>query len=151
MANQFINLYMNNPTKGAVDGTQVSTDNTNTAPLSFTLDASKAESGIQKVALRCADGYITTGNTVIKAVDKDTNDEVDNTPKWSFAADKNYADAEAAAAANFSDTLTIETPIDATNTVFWVKATSTTGEIPQNDLSVAINVVTIIAAETATA
>ena len=151
MANQYINLYMNNPTANDVDVTQVSTDDTNTAPLSFVLDASKAESGIQKVALRCAVGYCTIGDTVISAVDKDTSDDTDNTSKWSFAADDDYADAVAAAKATFTPTLTIKDQIEAVNKVFWVKAASTKGEVPQNDTTVALNIKTVIGAVTASA
>ena len=43
-ANDYINIYMNNPTAGATDGTAVSQGGDFTAPITFTLDASENES-----------------------------------------------------------------------------------------------------------
>ena len=147
MANAYINLYTNNPTAGLADGTQVSTDGANTSPLTFTLDASIGESAVQKVALRCEPGYLTTGNTVITAVDLDTTDSADHTNYWTFAADNNYADAAAANAnATFTSSLTIAESIEVVNKVFWVKASSSTGEPPQNDRTVGLRVTTVVAA-----
>jgi len=147
MANAYINLYKGNPTAGLVDGTLVSTDGANTAPFTFTIDASKGESEVQKAALRCEPGYLTTGNTTISAYDIDTTDDSDHTNYWGFAADNNYADANAAnAAATFTPTLTIEDSIEVVNKVFWIKASSTTGEPPQNDRTVGLEVKTIVTA-----
>jgi hypothetical protein len=58
-------FYMNNPTAGGTDGTQISEDRAFTAPLSVILDATKNESKAVKLALRCVDGYETVGDSVI--------------------------------------------------------------------------------------
>ena len=39
MANPYINIYKDNPTAGAKDGTAVTMGNSYTAPIKFTLDA----------------------------------------------------------------------------------------------------------------
>lgn len=148
MANPYINVYMNNPTAGQTNGTQVSLDGAQTTPISVTLDAGVAEHKIVKLAVRCETGYTTTGNTTITAHDINPDDAINNTSKWTFAADNNYANAEAAEAATFSSSLTIGTPIGTTNTVFWAKATSDTTEAPGRDTTVALQVsATITAAD----
>ena len=126
MANAYINLYTGNPTAGGTDGTVVSTGDTETSPVSVTLNATKAETAIVKCALRCETGYKTSGDTKITFTGT-------NAAKWQVAADNSYADATAAAAATFATSLTIPTAIDATNTIVWLKALSSTDESPAND------------------
>ena len=59
-----------------------------------------------------------------------------NAEKWSVAADNNYADADTALTyGTWESTLTLAT-VAASNVIFWVKATSSTGEDPQNDRTV---------------
>ncbi len=94
MANEYIHLYMNNPTAGAVDGTQVSEDHAFTAPLSAVLNATNSESKLIKVAIRCAEGYETVGNTVISKKYYDGSqllDEGGKIEKWKFAVDLSTA------------------------------------------------------------
>ncbi|WP_196607378.1 hypothetical protein [Pectinatus frisingensis] len=134
----YISLYNNNPTAAGVDGSILSEDGTQTAPLIATLNATKAESLIQKCAVRCAAGYKTAGNTTISFNGA-------NATKWSIAPDNNYADATAAAAAVYANTLTITDIITAANNIFWIKTTSSADEQPQNDVSVSIQVNTVIA------
>lgn len=67
MANQFINVYKNEPTEGAKDGTLVSTGGAFTSPISIIL--SKSTSATIKLAIRTEQGYRTTGETKIKVVD----------------------------------------------------------------------------------
>ena len=123
-----LRLYMNAPTAGGVDGTEISSGD-DTLPLSITLDASKAESKAVKVAVRCDSGYLVDGDTNIYF-------EGTNAAKWQVAADNNYTDADIALNMAFwSSTLTIAN-VAATNKVFWVKATSATNEDPQNDRTV---------------
>lgn len=133
MAANLISMYMNNPTSGGTDGTQISTDGAQTSPLSVTLDATNAESVIKKVALRCDTGYKTEGDTTI-SFNGTTAD------KWLIATDANYADAKAAAAATFATTLTIADSIGDTNKILWIKVSSATTEIPAKDISVTIHV-----------
>ena len=128
MANAYINLYKGSPTAGGTDGTLVSLDGVGTSPVSFTLDATQSESGKQAVALRCESGYTTSGDTTIEASGT-------NAARWSFCATENGA---------YASTLTISTAIGATNTVFWVQATSTSSESPGTDTSVTIDVTAVI-------
>ena len=127
MANQ-LHIYYGNPTAGSVDGTEASSG-TELSPIAVTLDASQAEVKAVKCAVRCDTGYYIEGNTTIGFVGT-------NTAKWKVAEDNNYADAAVALAnATWQDTIALANVAD-TNTIFWVKAMSSTDENPQNDTSV---------------
>ena len=140
MANAYINLYTGTVTAGGTDGTAVSTGDTETSPVSVTLNATKAETAIVKCALRCETGYKTSGDTKITFTGT-------SAAKWQVAADNSYADATAAAAAaTFASTLTISTSIAATNTIVWLKALSSTDESPANDTTADLQVDTTVVA-----
>jgi len=70
MATECINVYMNNPTEGAKDGTCVS-NGTFTAPikLNFSGDHSGATRQKVKLAIRTEEGFKTVGETIIRAND----------------------------------------------------------------------------------
>ena len=129
MANQYINVYMNNPTAGETDGTVVSTDGAFTAPFSFTLDAAQNESQALPAALRTESGYQTTGTTTISD-NNDTNDRL----KFCKTAD-----------GEFTDSITFEESITAVNTLFYIKASSADTENPQTDRSISIRINAVIA------
>ena len=123
-----LHLYMNNPTADEIDGTEISSGD-DTLPLSVTLDASQSEAKAMKVAVRCDSGYLIDGDTSIYF-------EGTNASKWKVSADDDYADAATAFTYGvWENSLTLANVAD-TNVVFWVKATSTSGEDPQNDRSV---------------
>ena len=123
-----LRLYMNNPTAGATDGTEISSG-TETLPISLTLDANQSESKAAKVAVRCDSGYLVEEDVEISF-------EGTNAAKWQVAPDNSYSDADTALTmAIWGTTLTLAN-VDATNSVFWIKATSTVGEDPQNDRTV---------------
>lgn len=122
-----IKLFMNNPTAGGKDGTQIST-NDNTLPLTVILDASQAEEKAVKVAVRCDTGFEVDGNTEIYF-------EGTNAAKWEVAEDNNFTSDTALTMALWQTTLTIA-DVANTNKIFWVKASSTTTENPQNDRTV---------------
>ena len=124
MANSWINIYKNNPTAGGVDGTAVSTDGDFTSPLTFALDASQNESGVQKCAIRTESGFKTYGETTIT----DLNDDDD---RWKFCK---TADGE------FTDEITFTEEITNQNVIFYVKAGSSDDESPKTDRSVQIKV-----------
>ena len=127
MANQ-LHIYYGNPTSGSTDGTEASSG-TELSPIAVTLDASQAEAKAVKCAVRCDTGYYIEGNTTISFVGT-------NTAKWKVAEDNNYADAAADLSnATWLDTIALANVAD-TNTIFWVKAMSSTDENPQNDTSV---------------
>lgn len=123
MANTYMNLYKGNPTAGGTDGTLVSLDGVGTSPVSFTLDASQAESATQPVAVRCESGYEVDGNVTVSASGT-------NAARWSFCATQG---------GTYTSTLTLSN-VGATNTVFYVKADSLTSESPGADQSVKIDV-----------
>ena len=129
MANPYINIYKNNPTEGATDGTAVSTGGAFTAPLSFVLDASQNEEQVQKCAIRTESGFVTTG-TVTISDNNDTNDRL----KLCWTED-----------GTFADSISTANQITAVNTVFYVKASSADTENPQTDRSASLQVNCVIA------
>ena len=122
-----IHLFMNNPTAGGTDGTEISSKD-NTLPLTVILDASEAEEKAVKVAVRCDTGFEVEGNTSIYF-------EGTNAAKWYVAEDNSFTSDTALTLALWESTLTIANVAN-TNIVFWVKATSATTENPQNDRTV---------------
>lgn len=130
MANSWINLYKNNPTEGAKDGTAISTDGDFTAPLTFTLDASKNESGVQKCAIRTESGYTTYGSISISDLN-DTDDRL----KLCWTAD-----------GEFTDSITTDEAITDVNKIFYVQGGSSSSENPQTDRSIKLRVFGHIAA-----
>lgn len=146
MAN-LMHIFMNNPTVGGVDGTQVSEEHTLTSPISATLTvtATAGASAAIKCALRCDAGYQTTGNVLLSlySYDNSTGNYTaggGNTGNVKLAADNGYTDAAAAlAGAAWSDHLAISDVIGATNVIFWVKMSAAAGDTPVRDTSVAIH------------
>ena len=89
MANYY-HIYVNNPTVGQTDGTVVSENGLMTSPISVTLDATKNEKKVIKCAIRCEEGYESTGNVVIKPYYYDGTNYAEvggNIDKWQVAAD----------------------------------------------------------------
>lgn len=130
MANPFINVYQGNPTEGGKDGTAISTDGAQTAPLVVNLDAAQNEVKKVKCGIRCESGYTTTGDTVIQ----DNNDLND---RWKFSLTEN---------GTYSDSVTISSAIGDTNVIFWAQASSSSLESPARDTSVSLRVSTVIQA-----
>ncbi len=128
MANQYINVYKNNPTAGATDGTAVSTDGDNTSPIEFALDASQGESGVVTLAIRTESGYVTSGTTTITDLN-DTNDRL----KLSWGG------------SSFADSITTANSIGSVNTIFYAQAGSSSSENPQTDRSASFQVNCVIA------
>lgn len=122
-----IHLFMNNPTAGEVDGTEISSGD-ESLPLSFTLDVSKSETGVAKCAVRCDSGYSIDGGARIYFDGSDTS-------KWQVANNENFADSsEALTMADWQNEITVSN-VAATNVIFWVKALTGSAENPQNDRS----------------
>ena len=118
MANPYINIYKDNPTAGAKDGTAVTMGNSYTAPIKFTLDAEQNESAIQKCAIRTETGYVAQVVTI-----SDLNDSDD---RWKVCKTED---------GTFEDSITFDEVTD-TNSIFYVKATSASTEQPMTDRSV---------------
>ena len=119
---ELLHIYMNNPTEGGKDGTEVSSG-TELAPISVLLDAGKGEQKAVKCAVRCESGFHIDGELTIKFVG-------DHADKWKAATDNKYT-------AEWKDVISLQNVRD-TNTVFWVKALSSADEPPQQDTSVDI-------------
>ena len=138
MANK-LHVYINNPTAGGTDGTAASDNGAQTNPIMASLvvdDNTDAEVAV-KCALRCDSGYHTQGNTVLSFVDSQGTAVTSN--YYKLATDNNYASSAAAlTGASWSDTLTISTSIEDTNTVFWVKLSAAKGTSASNDTSVSL-------------
>ena len=128
----YIHMYQGNPTVALTDGTLIS-ENTELNPISVTLNASNNEiSSNIKLALRCETGYLTVGDLIITPTG-------DSASKWALSLDGITFEA-------YGDPLTITSVIDATNTIFYVKARATSDETPVNDVSTDLIVSCIIGA-----
>ena len=126
---ELLHIYMNNPTAGSTDGTEVSSG-TELAPISVLLDAGKGEEKAVKCAVRCESGFRIDGTLTVKFVG-------DHAGKWKVAMDNGYAVDTVLASATWKDSISLSGVADK-NTIFWVKALITTDEPPQQDTSVDI-------------
>ena len=126
---ELLHIYMNNPTEGGKDGTEVSSG-TELAPISVLLDAGKGEQKAVKCAVRCESGFHIDGALTIKFVG-------DHADKWKIALDNRYTAETALESADWKDSIALSN-VGAANAIFWVKALSTADENPQNDTSVDI-------------
>jgi len=133
----YIHVYKDNPTAGGTDGTLVSEgDNSSPVEVGPLNATNNEESSPIKLAIRCDSGYQTYGNTTIDPVGT-------NQDKWALADDN------AGSPATWQDwgvALTVTEIIGATNKIFWAKAKAVSGEEPQNDSSVDLQVSTTIQA-----
>ena len=122
-----LHIYMNNPTKGSTDGTEVSSG-TELAPISVLLDAGKSEEKAVKCAVRCESGFCIDGELAIKFVG-------DHADKWKVATDNDYTTDTVLTAADWKDEIALS-GVGTVNVIFWVKAMSSSDEPPQSDVSV---------------
>lgn len=134
MANPYINIYNNNPTAGATDGSAVTTDGSYGNAVRVTLDAGTSESKIVKLAVRTVAGF-TADNVYI------TTETTNNAPaKWEYSLDADDP-------TSFGPNLSIVDAIDDSNYIFYAKATSSNDELPSTDTSQKIKVTATIYAE----
>ena len=124
---ELLHIYMNNPTEGSKDGTEVSSG-TELAPISVLLDAGKGEQKAVKCAVRCESGFHIDGDLTIKFVG-------DHADKWKVAMDHNYTTDTVLTAADWKDEIALS-GVGTVNVIFWVKAMSSSDEQPQSDVSV---------------
>ena len=124
---ELLHIYMNNPTAGSTDGTEVSSG-TELAPISVLLDAGKGEQKAVKCAVRCENGFHIDGALTVKFVG-------DHADKWKVAMDNKYTAETALESAEWKDSISLSNVSDR-NTIFWVKAMSSSDEQPQSDVSV---------------
>lgn len=124
---ELLHIYTNNPTEGGKDGTEVSSG-TELSPISVLLDAGKAEEKAVKCAVRCESGFHIDGVLTIKFIG-------DHADKWKVATDNDYTTDTVLTAADWKDEIALS-GVDTVNVIFWVKATSSSDEQPQSDVSV---------------
>ena len=124
---ELLHIYMNNPTEGGKDGTEVSSG-TELAPISVLLDAGKGEQKAIKCAVRCESGFHIDGALTVKFVG-------DHADKWKVAMDHNYTTDTVLTAADWKDEIALS-GVGTVNVIFWVKAMSSSDEQPQSDVSV---------------
>ena len=122
-----IHLFMNNPTAGAVDGTEISAGD-ETLPLAVDLDAGSSETQIVKCAVRCDENFSLKGGATIYF-------EGTSASQWKVATDDGYDSDTVQILGDWQDTALIE-PVADTNVIFWAKALSSGDEEPANDSSV---------------
>ena len=122
-----LHIYTNNPTEGGKDGTEVSSG-TELAPISVLLDAGKGEQKAVKCAVRCESGFHIDGVLTIKFVG-------DHADKWKAAINNGYTVNTALESAEWKDEIALS-GVGTVNVIFWVKATSSSDEQPQSDVSV---------------
>ena len=124
---ELLHIYMNNPTEGSKDGTEVSSG-TELSPISVLLDAGKGEQKAVKCAVRCENGFHIDGALTVKFVG-------DHADKWKVAMDHNYTTDTVLTAADWKDEIALS-GVSTVNVIFWVKAMSSSDEQPQSDVSV---------------
>ena len=126
---ELLHIYMNNPTAGSTDGTEVSSG-TELSPISVLLDAGKGEQKAVKCAVRCESGFHIDGALTIKFIG-------DHADKWKAAINNGYTAETVLESAEWKDSISLSNVADK-NTIFWVKALSSADEQPQQDTSVDI-------------
>ena len=129
MANAYINLYKDNPTSGGTDGTLVSLGDDLSSLISSTVNATEDETKKIKIALRCENGYRTTGPVTVWV-------DGDNADKWKIGPSEEETDYEL---------YEITDEINNTNTVLYLQVTAQNGEVPALDKSTKIKVRATIA------
>lgn len=127
--NDYINVYKNNPTAGALDGSAVSTGDFS-SPIEFVLDATQDDAQILTLAVRTESGYKTTGNVTI-------SDQNDLNDRLKLCWTQN---------GTFADSISTSDEITAANTLFYAKAEASANERPQTDRSAKFKIDCVIAA-----
>lgn len=135
--NEYINIYKDTVTKGKTDGTLVSQNDLQTDPVSVSLDATKSEVKYLKCAIRTQPGY-KSNRTAISFIGLTRE-------KWQIAKDEDFKnETEAKTKGLFKNSLVITDTITSTNTIFWLKISSSSDEKPRKDISVSIRLDTYI-------
>lgn len=127
-----LRLIMNNPTQGDKDGT-VTPIPTTTIPINAIVNTGEANHSFVKVALRCDDDYMTTGEWEVSFIGT-------TAARWSVADGALYPTEELAETATYTDSLTLSDVIRNTNRVLWLKASTDGVEGNVVDASVSLRI-----------
>lgn len=153
MANPYINIYKDNPTEGAKDGTPVSTDGVYTAPITAFLNKDRIQSQIIKLAVRTEEGYRTLNDLTIGvygvAIDASTSNLkffkpglLNQNPAKEIEDDKLLLSWTQNG--EYKYFIATTESIGSTNKIFYAKFTVTDDELPQIDKSIKIMIITSI-------
>ena len=124
MAN-YLKLYINNPTAGGTDGTEVSEGGLFTNPITATLvtDDTTGASSIITCAARCVSGYQTEGNVELKFQELSGGSYTDYSgTDYEISADQT----------TWGNSLTLSSTIGTTNTLFYVRLSRAAASAPVN-------------------
>jgi hypothetical protein len=127
-----LRLITNNPTQGGKDGT-VTPIPTTTIPINAIVNTGDANHSLVKVALRCDDGYMTTGDWEVSFIGTTST-------RWSVADGMLYPTEDMAETATYSSSLTLDSVIKNTNRVLWLKASTDGVEGNVVDTSVSLRI-----------
>ena len=127
-----IELIMNNPTAGRTDG-QIVSRSSQRFPINVIVNTKYANHTIVKMALRCTEGHMTTGVTLVSFSGA-------TAAMWGVAPDDYYVDEQAAEEATYLNSIQISDVIDDTNHIIWFKVSTTGNESAMVDTSVVVHV-----------
>ena len=122
-----IHIYYGSPTAAGTDGT-VASEGTESSPVVIgpLAVANNEESAAQKLAIRCDTGYTAAAGATITPTGT-------NAAKWALAPDNSGSPGTFG---DYGAALTFAAVIDATNTLFWVKAKANSDESAASDTGV---------------
>lgn len=154
MANPYINIYKDNPTEGAKDGTPVSTDGAYTAPITAFLNKDRMQSQIIKLAVRTEEGYRTLNDFHIGvygvAIDASTSSLRYFVPGYKTLTNNGYTLLDENLLLSWTQNgeykyfIATTESIGSTNKIFYAKFTMTDDEMPQIDKSRKLMIITSI-------
>lgn len=141
----YLKIYSGTVTSGQRDGYEVSLNRSMECAITAVLDSSKAEAQYIKCAIRCMDGFKTSGTTTLSFT---YYDDTTGTYKvtggainrFQIARDNGYTEDNVDSRATWASSLSITDVISNTNILFWVKISTVQGENPVNDTTISLTV-----------
>ena len=127
-----LKLIIGNPTQNGTDG-QIADLTGQPYPINVIVNTAIANSTLQKIAIRCDDGYETVGNWEISFIG-------DTAARWEVADGAAYPTEESAQYAQFTSTLTNNATVTNRNHVVWLRASTDGTEPAQVDTSVQVRI-----------
>lgn len=129
-------LYNGNPTEGLKDGVVVSTDADFSNAISMKLNSTSGEEKIEKLAIRCQEGFMVEGEARLSFTVNDTLEQLEPEAeealmkKWAFSTDNEYW-------AEFGEAITVSN-VEDNNVLVYVKCKAEMGELPSTENRVQI-------------
>jgi len=129
----FVHLYQNNPTVGLTDGVIVSENDSETSPIIIGVNATNSEiSQGKKIGIRSESTYQTSAEvpTIISLVGASSSN-------WALSLDNVVWQP-------YGSPISIATQITPVNTIFYCRGRANLIELPENDRSVNISILSQI-------